>query len=466
MSKMLHKFPVRVEPELQQQLDKWNSTQKEFPLHQCAHQLFEAQVLQNPDSIAISFNGKHLTYLELNHLANRMARFLVRRGVGSEILVALLADRSSDFLTAILAVFKAGGAYLPLDPLHPTERLRQVLMQSRSPFLLTTYEYLPLIAKIKEGIDHDKLPDILLIQECMVCELSTENLPLRCGPNNLAYVIMTSGSTGLPKGAMVEHRGMLNHLYAKVTELTLTRTDCVVQNASQCFDISVWQFLAILLVGGKVTILTDDVTRNPIRLLEEIEHANASIFEIVPSLLRAILEHIGTLGDSIPNLGALRWLILTGEALPVPLCRQWLDLYPNVPILNAYGPTECSDDVTHYPIFLPPHEDLVNIPIGRPIANIQLYVLEKTDTEFRLCGVGVSGELYVTGVGVGRGYINDPERTTAVFFQNPFSDDPSARMYRTGDLVQYLPDGNIVFLGRIDRQVKIRGFRIELGEIE
>jgi thioesterase domain-containing protein len=267
----------------------------------------------------------------------------------------------------------------------------------------------------------------------------------------------------MPKGAMVEQRGMLNHLYAKIEALTLTNKDIVAQTASQCFDISVWQFLAVLLVGGSVHISPDEVAHDPVALLMQVERHQVSILETVPSLLRAMLDSDVIKTTNRPRLEALRWLVPTGEALPVELCRRWLSTYSHVPLLNAYGPTECSDDVTHYPIYEAPDEMQSSVPIGRPIPNMRLYVL---DRRLEPLPIGVSGELYVGGIGVGRGYLGDERRTAEAFVDDPFGSEAGARLYKTGDLARYLPDGNLEFLGRVDFQVKLRGFRIELGEIE
>jgi amino acid adenylation domain-containing protein len=277
-------------------------------------------------------------------------------------------------------------------------------------------------------------------------------------------VIYTSGSTGLPKGALVEHKGMLNHLYAKIVDLQLTAADRVAQTASQCFDISVWQALAALLVGGQVHLFEDDIAHNPARLLAEVERHRITVLESVPSLLRVMVESAAEAGAAArPSLAALRWMIPTGEALPPELCRAWFQVYPNVPLLNAYGPTECSDDVTHAPIFGPPAGDVVRMPIGRPVANMRLYVL---DAARRPVPIGVVGELYVGGIGVGRGYLNDPARTNEAFSADPFDPRPDARLYKTGDLGRWRADGMLEYVGRVDHQVKLRGFRIELGEIE
>ncbi len=443
--------------ESHQILCEWNNTQADYPLDQCFPQLFEAQVARTPEAIAVIFDSQQLTYQQLNARANQWAWHLVEQGVCDNTVVALLCERNLDFLTAILAIFKAGGAYLPLNSNHPVERLRQVLEQSQATKVLVATHLEPMLSLALNSLETP--PQLLCLEELAAQSQSSENLPGRCQPQDLAYVIYTSGSTGAPKGAMLEHRGMLNHLYAKVEDLQLSAADVVAQTAPVSFDISVWQFLVGLLVGGRVYIVQEQMMV-PTQLLEIVEAQQISILEIVPSLLRTMLQEIEV---NATQLSSLRWLLLTGEALPPQLCREWFEYYPTIPMLNAYGPTECSDDVTHYPIYQPPASEILNLPIGRPVLNTQLYIL---DTQLQPVPIGVAGELYVGGVGVGRGYLNQPQLTEKAFINDPFSQTLGARLYKTGDKARYLSDGNIEFLGRIDYQVKIRGFRIELGEIE
>jgi len=260
---------------------------------------------------------------------------------------------------------------------------------------------------------------------------------------------------------MVEQQGMVNHLFVKVAALDLTDTDVVAQTASQCFDVSVWQFLAPLLVGGRVRIFKDEVAHHPAQLLEQAEREKVTIIEAVPSMLRAVIDELGQVSSG-QYFQALRWMISTGEALPSDLCRSWLRLFPDIPVMNAYGPTECSDDVTHHPIYSL-HSGAPYVAVGRPVENMQAYVLDRIGSP---APVSVSGEIHVGGIGVCRGYIHETGKTAEVFIPDPFSGRRGARLYRTGDLARRLHDGNIEFLGRIDHQVKVRGFRIELGEIE
>ncbi len=435
-----------------------------FPLDSTFSELFEAQVARTPDAVAVTTQAAALTYRELNARANRLARVLVERGVGPEVLVAVLAERGLEFLTAVLAIFKAGGAYLPLDPRHPAQRLQQTILQSNAGLLLVGAELMPAAARVAGRGGSTPPLNVMAIEPLEVVDRADDNLS-RCSiPRHLAYVIYTSGSTGVPKGAMIEQVGMVNHLYAKILDLRLTAADTVAQTASHSFDISVWQYLAALLVGGRVHILSDDIAHHPGRLLDAVEEGAIAVLEVVPSFLRKMLEELARRGAAAPSLAALRWLVATGEALPTALCRGWFEQYEaSVPIVNAYGPTECSDDVTHGVFAQPPAEEAVRAPIGRPIANMQTYVL---DGRLQPVPVGVVGELFVGGVGVGRGYRHDAARTAEVFIPDPFSPIAGARLYRTGDLARRLPDGRLDVVGRTDHQVKIRGFRIESGEVE
>jgi amino acid adenylation domain-containing protein len=443
-------------------LEQWNATEQALPVG-CVHQRFEQQVERTPEAVAVVYGNQRMSYGHLNEQANRLAHQLQERGVGPEVLVSLLMYRGVELLVAILAVFKAGGAYLPLDPFYPSTRMRHVLQHSQSPLILTTREFAHILDEVLNEEFDAHLPQILYIEECLRQEQRDENLSVVVSPCHLAYVIYTSGSTGLPKGAIVEQRGMLNHLYAKIRDLCLTSQDIVAQTASQCFDISVWQYLAVLLVGGRAQILDDDEARDPVALLRQVQANHITVLEVVPSLLRSMLDSIGQHSSLHESLYPLRWLISTGEALSSELCQHWFNYYPAIPLLNAYGPTECSDDVTHYPLYQPCRDTSSSVPIGKAIMNMRLYILDRT---LRPVVLGTIGELYIGGIGVGRGYLRDEARTAEAFVPDPWGLEPGERLYKTGDLVRFRLDGTLEFVGRVDQQIKLRGYRIELGEIE
>ncbi|HSF39387.1 MAG TPA: amino acid adenylation domain-containing protein [Thermoanaerobaculia bacterium] len=444
-------LPLLTEAERQQALGEWTDTRARETEHRLLHEILAGQAASAPESVAVAFRGASLTYGELDRLSNRLARHLVAAGVRPDEAVPLLATRGPGFLTAVLGLFKAGGAYLPLDPLHPPLRLSRILEESGARLILAERQLVP---ALPEG-----RPRLLILEDLLE---ESPDVPLPAAPGHLAYLMYTSGSTGTPKGVMVEHRGMLNHLLAKVEALGLTAADVVAQTASQCFDISVWQFLAALLVGGRIEVFPDEIAQDPPRLLAEAERAGVTVLQTVPSLLRLALDALEE-REGVPALKRLRWLISTGEALPADLCRRWLELYPDIPLLNGYGPTECSDNVTHGLVAVPPEPGETSVPIGRPVRGLRLYVLRHG---VEPVPAGVPGELYVGGVGVGRGYHRDGGRTAEAWRPDPFAGEPGARLYRTGDLARQRTGGALEFLGRIDHQVKIRGLRIELGEIE
>jgi amino acid adenylation domain-containing protein len=421
--------------------------------------LFEEQVERTPEAVAVRYGEDWLSYAELNRRANGVAHALRVQGVGPETVVAIVMERGIEFLVAILGVFKAGGAYLPLDPHHPLARQIQIVEQSGAKRLVGNREQ---GRSLKAALAGGGV-EVFGMEELETKEQTEGDVGRTGGLEQLAYVIFTSGSTGVPKGAMLEQRGMVNHLWAKVQELSLGSRDRIGQIASQCFDISVWQYLAGLLVGGQVCIYSDEVVGDARRLLEETEKGKVTVLEVVPSMLEAMLEELESGRGRAPELAELRWLVLTGEALRRELAERWMGKYPHVKVVNAYGPTECSDDVTHYFLEETWAQGGSYVAIGRPLPNIHLYVL---GSDGQPVPVGVAGELCVGGTGVGRGYLKDAQATADAFVPDAFAGVEGARMYRTGDWARWGKDGNIEFLGRMDDQVKIRGFRIELGEIE
>ncbi|MEM1391734.1 MAG: amino acid adenylation domain-containing protein [Cyanobacteria bacterium P01_H01_bin.150] len=456
-SRKVAELPLMNQVERNQLLVEWNDTVTDYPKDKCIHQLFEEQVEKTPDAVAVVFEEQKLTYKQLNQKANQLAVHLRSIGVKPEVFVGICVERDLDMVVSVLAVLKAGGAYVPLDPDYPQERINYILDNAAVEILITK-------TSLTERLATNETKLVLLDDNQFASTVNCFNPVNTTKPNNLAYVIYTSGSTGKPKATMIEHRGCVNHCYAMIDTLDLKDTDTIAQTAPIGFDISVWQILTMLLVGGKVSVIKNEIIQDPSRFFEEIEAQEITVVQVVPSLLAIMLDicdHSGVL-----KLSHLRWLSVTGEAFTANLMHWWFKYYPSIPLLNAYGPAECSDDVTLYPICDGENPQLLNsntIPIGRPIANTQIYIL---DTHLNPVPIGVAGELYIGGSGVGRGYLNRPELTSEKFIQNPFDNSKSKQLYKTGDLARYLSDGNIEFLGRIDNQVKVRGFRIELGEIE
>jgi amino acid adenylation domain-containing protein len=465
----LSELPLFAASERHQMLWEWNDSSVEAPATPATpeaidfEERFENQAARTPDAVAAACEGGELSFAELSRRAAAVASALTERGVGPGVLVALLAERGLDFLVAMLGVLKAGGVYLPLDPRHPVGRHVQVLEQTAAPVLLAAADLLSAVREAMSPLPEGRRPRHYAGIENLLASGRNAVPPRRPSPGDLAYVIFTSGSTGVPKGVMIERRGMLNHLEAKIRGLELSAEDRVAQTASQTFDISIWQMLAPLMVGGRLEIFRDDTVQNPSHLLSGIVDRRITVLETVPSLLRVLVEEEGRAAARV-QLPELRWMIPTGEALPLDLCREWLRRYPEIPLVNAYGPTECADDVTHQVILgRPDWEAWVRVPIGRPLGNLRLHVLDRRS---QLLPIGVAGELCVGGVGVGRGYFGEPRQTAATFVPDPFAREAGARLYRTGDVARQLPDGTFDLLGRIDHQVKVRGFRIELGEIE
>jgi amino acid adenylation domain-containing protein len=420
----------------------------------CFAQLFEEQVRQSPDAMAVESDDDQLTYAELNSRANRLARLLVDRGIGPEHVVAVLADRGTDLLVAIVAAFKAGGAYLPLDHADPPQRIGKILHDSRASLVLISERYRAVAEAAVSAYASSARPDLLSIHDLRQGGLSAADLAPRAVPGNLAYVIYTSGSTGEPKGALIEQAAMVNHLQAKVSALGLGSTDRVAAIAKPTFDISVWQMLAATLSGGRTHVISEAVGYDPDLVLAGLARRQITVAELVPSMLDRALS-----ADPPTRLDTLRCLVVAGEALSPRLAARWLARYPRIRLVNAYGPAECADNVTQQDIEA--GSGLPVCPLGRPLTNIRLYVL---NSELTPVPPGVPGQLCVGGAGVGRGYLADPAHTAQAFVPDLLR--PGTRMYLTGDRARYLPDGSLEYLGRMDRQLKMRGMRIEPGEIE
>ncbi|PUA36864.1 non-ribosomal peptide synthetase, partial [Paenibacillus elgii] len=418
----------------------FNNTAAEYQQEQTIHGLFEEQALRNPDAVAVVFEKSQLTYGELNERANRLARTLRDAGVRPDQLVGLMVERSLEMVVGIMAIMKAGGAYIPIDPEYPEDRIRYMLEDSGAQALLTQRH-------LRERVSF--AGTFVAVDDEQAYHADGSNLEPVVGPNHLAYVIYTSGTTGKPKGVMVEHHGLCSLKLMFANTLQMTEQDRVVQFASLSFDASCWEIFKALFFGATLYIPTS-TTILDYPLFESYMNENGITATILPPTYAAYLNP-----DRMPSL---KKLITGGSAASVEFVQQWKD---KVLYFNAYGPTEASIVTSIWDEASDSLGDRKSVPIGRPLANHRIYVV---DSHNRMLPVGVAGELCISGVGLARGYLNRPELTAEKFVDNPF--EPGERMYRTGDLVRWLPDGNLEYLGRIDHQVKIRGYRIELGEVE
>lgn len=424
----------------------WNATQKNYPRNQCLHQLVEAQVEKTPNAVALVFNEQTLTYAQLNAKANQLAHYLQSQNVKAESLVGICVERSLEMVIGLLGILKAGGAYVPIDPTYPQERLAFMLEDAQVDVLLTQQHLLA------------HLPTSNAKTVCLdsdwgtIAQLSDFNPNVAVSENNLAYMIYTSGSTGKPKGALNEHVGICNRLFWMQEMYQLDSSDRVLQKTPFSFDVSVWEFFWTLITGATLVIAKPEGHKNPQYLIQLIQEKKVTTLHFVPSMLHILLDT-----GELSNCPSVRQVFCSGEALPYPLLQRFFE-QNRAKLHNLYGPTEAAIDVSYWECDA--NDALSIVPIGRPVANTQLYIL---DEQGQPTPIGVSGELHIGGIQVGRGYHNRADLTTEKFIPNPFAE---GRLYRTGDLARFLPDGAIEYLGRIDHQVKLRGFRIELGEIE
>ncbi|HEU4881105.1 MAG TPA: amino acid adenylation domain-containing protein, partial [Longimicrobium sp.] len=432
--------------------EEWNRTEAEVPADRCIHELFESQTARTPDAAAVSFEEESLTYAELNARANRLAHHLRGHGVGPEVRVGVLMERSLEMVVSLLAILKAGGAYVPLDPGLPTERLAYMLDDSGVPLVLTQ-------AALRESVPAREGVAVLAVDDAAeeIAAESAENLAGGVGPDSLAYVIYTSGSTGRPKGVMNAHRGVVNRLVWMQAQFGIGADDVVLQKTPFGFDVSVWEFFWPLQQGAGLVMARPDGHRDPAYLRDVIEREGVTTLHFVPSMLQTFVEAV-----EAGCCASLRNVVCSGEALPPALVDRFYDRFTGPVVLtNLYGPTEAAVDVSFWTC--PRDESAGVVPIGRPVWNTALYVL---DASLKPVPVGVPGELYIGGVQVARGYLGRAAMTAERFVPDPFSAEGGARLYRTGDRARWRADGAIEYLGRLDFQVKVRGFRIELGEIE
>lgn len=449
----ISKLEILSDVERQRLLVEWNNTKTRSPKETCIHQLFEQQAAQTPDNVAVVYEDQQLTYKELNGRANQLARYLLGFGVGPETPVALCVERSLEMVIGLLGVLKAAGAYVPLDPVLPRERLAFMLEDTQAPVLLTQQM---LVGSLPE---HKGKLVCLDTDWNKIAQQSRENISSEATSRNLAYLLFTSGSTGNPKGVAVEHRQLLNYLAGILQRLDLPAGASFATVSTFAADLGNTAIFPSLCSGGSLHVVSQETASDPNALADYFARYPVDCLKIVPSHLEVLMT------SSCPErILPRKRLVLGGEAANWDLIKNLQELAPDCVILNHYGPTETTIGVTTYRVEKGQSDNRsATPPIGRPIANTQVYIL---DQRLQPVPIWVPGELYIGGDNVTRGYLNRPELTAERFVRNPFTDDLEDRLYRTGDLARYLPDGNIEFLGRLDHQVKIRGFRIELREIE
>ncbi|HEU0053423.1 MAG TPA: amino acid adenylation domain-containing protein, partial [Longimicrobium sp.] len=432
-------------------LEEWNRTEAEVPRDVCVHELFEARVERAPDAVALVYEDESLTYAELNARANRLARHLRGLGVGPEARVGICLERGFEMVVAVLAVLKAGGAYLPLDPEYPEERLRYMLQDSAPVVLLTQ-------RALAGRFGESGVPIEVLDGDASAWTGQPDSNPARAAltPENLAYVIYTSGSTGQPKGVMNRHSGVVNLLAWGERHWELGAGDALLQRTSLSFDVSVRELFQPLLAGARLVIVRPGGQREVDYLVEVVRRQEVSTMVLTPSQMQAFLEHPG-----LEDCSSLRRIVLGGESIPVGMVAELGARLPRARLYHEYGPTEAT--VTSTARVCGAEGEAPGASIGGPVSNARVYLL---DARGEPVPVGVAGELYVGGAGVARGYLGRPGLTAERFVPDSFGAEPGARLYRTGDLGRWLADGTIEFLGRADTQVKVRGYRIEPGEIE
>ncbi|MFN5969836.1 MAG: non-ribosomal peptide synthase/polyketide synthase [Microcystis sp.] len=452
----IFQLPLLTEVEAKELLEDWNATEKEYPFHQCIHHLFEEQAARTPAAVAVVFEGQELTYQELNIQANQLAHYLQSLGVNSEVLVGIYLERSLLVIVGLLAVLKAGGAYIPLDPDYPQQRLTYMAEDAQISLLLTQESLLDSLPAEDVGvIVLDKLAEILTVQ-------SPENPLSEVAPENLLCLLYTSGSTGKPKGVMLTHAALVNHSWGISEVFGLTESDRVLQFASFGFDVAAEEIFPTWLKGGTVVLRPGQMFPTLTDFADFIEQESLTVLNITPAYWHEWALAVSQSLATVPS--SLRVVAVGGDAVLPETVNIWRQMVgKRVQCINVYGPTEASVTAIVHDLLDYQSEKINSVLIGRPIANTKAYIL---DQNLQPVPIGVKGELHLCGVRLARGYLNRPELTAEKFIDNPFAHSPFNRLYKTGDLARYLPDGNIECFGRIDNQVKIRGFRIELGEIE
>ncbi|MCP4157761.1 MAG: amino acid adenylation domain-containing protein, partial [bacterium] len=451
------------EEEKKKIIEEFNDTKAEYPEEITIHRLFEEQVERTPGNPAVikkenedAMQPHKLTYRQLNKKANQLAYQLRKRGMKAGTIAAIKIERSLELIIAIMGILKVGGAYLPISTDNPPERTAYIIRDSGAQLLLT---------QKKQTLQQEDIERIDVDREA-ICEGPVENPPGNSTAGEMIYIIYTSGSTGNPKGVVVEHRSVVNRLNWMQRRYPIGEHDVILQKTPVVFDVSVWELFWWSSRGAAVRMLAPGDEKSPAAIVEAIEQEKVTTIHFVPSMLSIFLEHLeGTTGEA-DRIAGLKWVFASGEALTQQQAERFnriLNRGGATRLINLYGPTEATVDVTYYDI--PSAEELTGIPIGKPIDNIRLYVVDKNR---KIQPIGVTGELCIAGTGLARGYLNNPELTAEKFYKEPptpAQQHYEKRLYHTGDLASWQPDGNIRYLGRLDHQIKIRGFRIELGEI-
>jgi amino acid adenylation domain-containing protein len=442
-----------------EKIAQFNLTQAAFPEHATLQQLIEARIAQNSIQTAVIcdhdtvFGVPSLTYAQLNDRVNQLAHRLRAEGVEPGDIVALMVERSFAMIIGILGIIKAGGAYLPVSPANPTDRIDFMLKDGGVNILLVHKQ-------TANKISFDGL--VLNLDDLELYRGSTDNPACVNTSRDLAYVIYTSGSTGKPKGVMIEQRSLINRLHWMQQRYPIDQSDVILQKTPYYFDVSVWELFWWTLQGAKLCFLAPGWEWNPLAIVKTIQKHDVSVMHFVPSMLNVFLEYLDGKGPGVlQSLASLRRVFASGETLTLNHVRKFNDIVGNktgTRLTNLYGPTEATVDVSYFDC--PTHNDFETIPIGRPIQNHRLYIIR----DGQQVAIGEAGELCIEGIGLARGYLNNPSLTAEKFVDNPVNH--GERIYRTGDIARWLPDGNVEYLGREDHQVKIRGLRIELGEIE